>query len=130
MTVVNLKDLMKKNSKDDTTNDSDLKKVYNYSIYHEDSITTTEKGFINIDNGSMGGTHWTCFYVKDKSFYFDNFGGYPDKFLLQQLPKPITFHNYKIQDNKSKLCGTYLLYFYYLIERRDYKNAVLKIYFG
>ena len=44
----------------------------------------------------MGGTHWTFLYRKDnRSFYFDSFGGSPNKFPLQQLPKPITFHNYK-----------------------------------
>ena len=68
--------------------------------------------FANIDNGSMGGTDWSCFIVKDnKLFYFDSFGGQPDKFLLKQLPKPITYHYYKIQDINSKLCGSYCLYF-------------------
>ena len=61
----------------------------------------------------MVGSHWTAFYVKNnKSFYFDNFGGQPDKFLLNQLPKPIINHNYKIQDIYSKLCGSYCLYFF------------------
>ena len=41
--------------------------------------------------------HWTCFFIKDKkSYYFDSFGGSPDKFLLNQLPKPIIYHNFKI----------------------------------
>ena len=52
----------------------------------------------------MGGSHWTCFIVKDsKSFYFESFGGHPDKFLLKRLPKPIIYHNYKIQDKNSHL---------------------------
>ena len=42
----------------------------------------------------MGGIHWTCFIVKDKeSYYFDSFGGSPDKFLLNQLPEPILYYN-------------------------------------
>ena len=46
--------------------------------------------------------------IKDnKSFYFDSFGGQPDKFLLNQLPKRIIYHKYKIQDLNSKLCGSY-----------------------
>ena len=61
----------------------------------------------------MGGSHWPCFYIKDKKkFYFDSFGGQPDKFLLNQLPKPIIYHNYEIQDKNSKLCGSYCLYFF------------------
>ena len=36
----------------------------------------SDKGFLNIDNGSQGGTHWCCFCIKDnKSQYFDSFGG-------------------------------------------------------
>ena len=34
----------------------------------------------------MGGSHWTCFIIKDnKSYYFDSFGGQPDKFLNNYL---------------------------------------------
>ena len=79
----------------------------------------------------MGGSHWTCFIVKDnKSYYFDSFGGQPDKFLLNQLPKPLIYHNYKIQDINSKLCGSYCLYFFYLIEKLNYYDAILKMYFN
>ena len=72
-----------------------------------------------------------AFYIKDnKSFYLDSFGRQPDKFLLNQLPKPITFHNYKLQDISNRLCGSYSLCFFYVMERVDYYNAVLKMYFG
>ena len=99
-------------------NESDLQRVYNYKIYPRDSITTTNKGLVNIDNGKMGGIHRTCFMIKDnKSYYFDSFGGTPDKFLLNQLPKPIIYHNYKFQDINSKLCGSFCLNFLYLTER-------------
>ena len=27
--------------------------------------TYSKKGFVIIDDGSMGGSHWTCFIVKD-----------------------------------------------------------------
>ena len=37
----------------------------------------------SLDNGSQGGTYWTCCIVKaTKSYYFDSFGCQPDKFLL------------------------------------------------
>ena len=130
MTTLDLNDFMKKHHfKDDTMNENELKRVYNYSIYLNESEITTNKGLVNKDNGSMGGNHWTCFYIKDnKPFYFDSFSAQPDKFL-KQSPKPITFHNYENKDINSKLCVTYCLYFFYLIERMEYYDAVLKLYF-
>ena len=104
--------------KKDTMNESQLQKVYNYPIYPRDSKIYSDRGFVNIDNGSQGGSHWTCFYIGvNKSYYFDSFGGAPDKFLVNQLPKPILYHNYKIQDINSKLRGSNCLYYFYLIER-------------
>ena len=110
--------------------ESELQKIYNYNIYPRGSKIYSDRGFVNIDNGSQGGTNWTCFIVKDKkSCYFDSFGGAPDKFLSNQLPKPIIYHNYKIQDIYSNLCGSYCLYFFYLIERFNYYDTILKLVF-
>ena len=112
-------------------NESQLQKIYNYPIYPRDSKIYSDRGFVNIDNGSQGGSHWTCFIIKDnKSYYFDSFGGAPDKFLLKQLHRPIINHNYKIQDIDSKLCGSYCLYLFYLIDRMNYYDAILKMYFN
>ena len=123
--------MKKYNFKNDTMNESQLQKVYNYPIYARDSKIYSDRGFVNIDNGSQGGSHWTCFIVKDnKSYYFDSFGGAPDIFLLNQLPKPKIYHNYKIQHVNSKLCGSYCLYLLYLIERMKYYDIVLKMYFN
>ena len=61
-----------------------------------------------------------------KSYYFDSFCGQPDKLLLNQSPKPIIYHNYKIQYMNSNLCGSYCLYFFYLIETMNYYDIVLK----
>ena len=132
MRILNFEDFMKKyNLKIDTMNESKLQRVYDYSIYPRDSKIYLDKGFVKIVDGSVGGYHWTCFYIKDnKSYYLDSFGGQPDKFLLNQLPKPIIYHNYKIEDINTKLCGTYCLYFFYLIERIKYYDAILKMYFG
>ena len=131
MKILSFKAFMKKYKlKNDTVNESDFQRVYNYPIFPRDSKIFSDKGFVNMDNGSQGGTHWTCFLIKDnKSIYFDSFGGPPDTFLLKQLPKPILYHNYKIQDINSKSCGSYCLYFFYLIERMKYYNTVLKLYF-
>ena len=117
--------------KDDTMNESQLQKIYISPIYPRYSEIYSDRGFVNIDDGSQGGSHWCCFIVKDnESFYFDSFGGQPDKFLLNELPKPIIYHNYQIQDINSKLCGSFCLYFFYLIERMNYYDAILKMYFG
>ena len=79
----------------------------------------------------MGGSHWTCFYIKgNKSYYFDSFGGQPDKFLLNQLPKSIMYHNYKIQDLNFKLFGSFCLSFFYLFERMNYYDTILKLLFN
>ena len=94
--------------KDEATRESDLTRILNNKIYPRGSKINTPQGLMNIDNGSMGGTLWTFFYEKDnKSYYVDSFGGLPDKLLLQQLPKPITFHRFNYQDNNSNLYGTY-----------------------
>ena len=77
-------------------NESQLQRLYTYPIYPRDSKITSDKVFVDIDDSSRGGTHWNCFIVKDEiSFYFDSFGGQRDNFLLNQLPKPIIYHNYK-----------------------------------
>ena len=131
MKLLNFRDFMKKyNLKNDTMNKSQLQKVYNYPVYLRDSKIYSDKGFVKRDNGSMGGTLWTCFYIEDnKSYYFDSFGGTPDKFLVNRLPKPIIYHNYKIQDINSKLCGSFCLYFSYSIERMNYYDTILKLVF-
>ena len=122
--------MKKYNLKNDTMNESQLQKIYNYPIYPREIKINSDKGFVNIDDGIQGGTHWTCFIIKDKKFYFfDSLGGAPDKFLLNQLTKPINYHNYKTQDIDSKLCGSYCLYFFYLIELLSYYDSILKMYF-
>ena len=85
---------------------------------------------MNIGGYFNGGSHWCAYYVKDnKAYYFDSFGFQPEKFLLKQLPKPITYRNCKTQDKNSELCGSYCLYFFYLIERMNYYDTFLKMYF-
>ena len=98
MKSLNFKDLTKKyNLKKDNIFEFELERVYNSPIHPRDSKIFSSSGFVYIDDGSQGGTHWTCFIVKNnKSYYFESFGGQPDKFLLNQLPKPIIYHNYKI----------------------------------
>ena len=93
MKVLYFKDFMKKYElKNISMNESDLQRVYKYNMYPRDSKICSDRRFVKIDDGSQGGTHWTCFTVKDnKSYYFDSFGGAPDRYLLNQLPKPIIY---------------------------------------
>ena len=85
MKILNFKDFMKKYKlKNDTLNESQIQKIYNYPIYPRDSKIYSDRGFVNIHYSTiMGGSHWVAFIVKgNKSFYFDSFGAQPDKFLL------------------------------------------------
>ena len=60
-------------------NESEIQKHYNHPIYPRGSNIYSDKGFVIVDDGSLNGTHWTCFIIKDnKSFYFDSFGDQPD----------------------------------------------------
>ena len=57
--VLNFKNFMKKyNLNNNTMNESELQRVYNYPIYPRDSKIYSDRGFVNIDNGDQGGTHW------------------------------------------------------------------------
>ena len=115
----------------DTLNESDCQRISTYPIYPRVFKVHSDRGFVNINNGPQGGTHWCCFKIKDnKSFYLDSFGVRTDKFQIEKLPKPIIYFNYKIQDLISKLCRSYCLYFFYLIERMNYYDAISKKCFG
>ena len=84
--------LKKQNMKVSTMNESDLQRVYLYPIIPIGSKIYSDKSFVDIDDGSMGGFHWISFYIKDnKSYHFDSYGRQPYKFLLNQLPKPIIY---------------------------------------
>ena len=52
--------MKKYNLKDDIMKESDLQKVFKYNIKPRCSKIYSDKGFVKIDNGSQGGTHWTC----------------------------------------------------------------------
>ena len=65
MKILDFKDFMKNYIlKKITKNESDLQRVYNFPIYPRDSEIYSDKGFVNFDNGSIGRTHWVCFYLK------------------------------------------------------------------
>ena len=45
-------------------NESDLQQFYTYPICPRDSKLYSDKGFVNVDDGSMGSSHWVCFKEK------------------------------------------------------------------
>ena len=49
--------------KNDTMNEFELQRLYNYPIYPRDWKIKSDKGIVNIDNGSMCGFPWCAFYV-------------------------------------------------------------------
>ena len=89
MIILSFKAFMKQYKlKNKTMNESELQKVYIYSTYPRDSTIFSGKSFVNIDVGGQDETHWTCFIVKDnRSYYFDSFGGQPDRFFAQTVTK-------------------------------------------
>ena len=50
-------------------NESQLQKNYNLPIDPGYSKIYSGKGFVNIDDGRMGGTHWCACYVKKKQIF-------------------------------------------------------------
>ena len=126
METINFEDFVKKHKfKNDTMSETELQRVYKYNIYPRDPKLCSDNGFVNIDNGSMPGPQRTCFYTEDNnSYYFDSFRVQPDKVLLNQLPKPTIYHDYRIQAINSKFFGPYCSYFFYLVERINFYKAV------
>ena len=62
MKILNFEDFMKKYKlKDNTMNESQLQRIYNYPIYPKNSKVHSNRGFTNIDDGRLGGTHWCAF---------------------------------------------------------------------
>ena len=50
--------------KNDTMNESELRRVHNYAIYPRGSKIYSDRGFINIDNGDMGGATGLVLYKR------------------------------------------------------------------
>ena len=65
-----------------------------------------ECGILNLDKSSGPGTHWTCWYKKNKlCYYFDSFGITPPKELDKYIKTDILYSTYKIQDDGQEICG-------------------------
>ena len=120
MMILSLEVFMKKySSKIDNMNESDLEKIYIYNICHRDSEMITDKGIaiVNIDNGQMGITNWTCFLVKDKPYYFDSFDGQPNKPYLNNYQNQYFVKIKKHQLKKLDYADLIVYTFFLLMER-------------
>ena len=117
MKTLGLKDFLKiKELKDDTMIENEMKRVHNNSIYPTDFEIKANKRFVKIDNGRMGGTHWTCFYIKDnKPFFTNSFGGAIDKFYLTNYQNQYFIINKKF---KVKLSIMWCVLFEILLPNR------------
>ena len=59
--MLNLNEFMKKYfGKNNTMNENEKQRVFHYHIYPRVSKIHSDKTYVNIDNGQMGGTYWTC----------------------------------------------------------------------
>ena len=71
--------MRKYNLKKHTLDESELEKVFNFTIYPEDSKITTNKRIVNIDKGSMGGTHWIFLLLETQSIILLRFVRWPSR---------------------------------------------------
>ena len=57
--------MKKYNIKTDTLNERQFQRLCIHHIYPRVSRILSERGFVKLDVGRMGGSHWYFFYVKD-----------------------------------------------------------------
>ena len=75
------------------------------------NVNKFECGIVNLDSFDGNGTHWVCYYKKDKiKYYFDSYGNIVDKppiELVKYLGKDkIFFNDNQIQNYKDPpICG-------------------------
>ena len=102
--VLNFKKFMKKYNLKKTMNESQLQKVYKYPIYPRDSKIHSDRGFVNIDDGSQRGSHCVLFTLKITNpiilivsvviqilFYLNN---YPNQYYIITIKFKILILNY------------------------------------
>ena len=63
---------------------------------------------LNLDKSSGEGTHYTCFYYGNPSFYFDSFG-FDAPQELSKVLKKYYYNEMKIQSLNSDSCGYFCM---------------------
>lgn len=66
---------------------------------------------VNLNNSYQKGSHWCALYKdKNKSYYFDSYGFYPDK-EIEPYITPYEYNKYQIQSLYSSSCGYFCIAF-------------------
>ena len=78
-----------------------------------DKIQKNESMIVNLDSSEGPGTHWVCFFKKDKVInYFDSFGVKPPIELIKYFEKNLVHYNVdKNQNFDQVICGHLCLEF-------------------
>jgi hypothetical protein len=90
---------------------------YFRGVYMKDQLPNKiqkyESMIINLDNSSGPGTHWVCFFKKDKAInYYDSFGVKPPSELIKYFGKNVIHYNIEKNQNFDQvICGHLCLKF-------------------
>ena len=85
-----------------------------------------ECGILNLDDVSGRGTHWVCWYKKDRrNSYFDSFGVQPPKELIDYLVSPLFYNTERIQPDNLVICGHLCLYVLCRLSRGDDQQEIM-----
>lgn len=92
-------------------------KIKNFrGVFMRDSLPSkpldNECGIVNLDSINNKGTHWVCYFISNKSYYFDSFGLFPPKEVESYLLKNSTIigSSFQLQDFNTDYCGYFCLY--------------------
>ena len=74
------------------------------------------------------GTHWVCWYKRDKQkYYFDSFGVQPPEELIQYLTSPIFYNTERIQPDNQVVCGHLCLFVLHRLSRGENYQKVINV---
>jgi hypothetical protein len=78
---------------------------------------------VNLDKTDGNGTHWVAIYYKPEYIlYFDSYGVYPPKEIIDNAKsKNLYYSNFIIQNEKSVLCGWFCLGYLFFIQNSKIK---------
>lgn len=91
------------------------------------NVSKNECGIVNLDSYKGFGTHWVCYYKKDKiKYYFDSYGGKPPKELVKYLGKDNIFMNdSQIQNyDDPPICGHLCVYVLNELNKERFDNII------
>ena len=76
-----------------------------------------ESAIMNLDVSSGSGTHWTCWFKRNKSmcYYFDSFGLSPPVEFINYMKCDIYHSTYQIQKLGDVICGHLCILVLYLM---------------